>query len=67
MFILQNGIICVLFALAFLTGGILNAIYASENDNLHSDLCFVFGTGGDGEFCGQLKRVVAAEAASAVS
>ena len=33
LFILQNSIICVLFVLAFLAGGITNAIYASENDD----------------------------------
>ena len=53
LFILQNAIICVLFALAFLTGGILNAVYASENSNA--------------EFCRHLERAVAAQRASAVS
>ena len=66
VFILQNGIICVLFVLAFLGGGILNAIYASENGNLSFDLCSGSDTIDD-EFCNDLERVVAAEGASAVS
>ena len=65
LFILQNSISCVLFVLAFLAGGITNAIYASENSDLYTDLCFFSGT--VNEFCSDLKRVVAAEGASAVS
>ena len=67
VFILQNGVICVLFVLAFLTGGITNAFYASENGSLHFDLCIDFSTVDDDEFCNDLERVVAAEGASAVS
>ena len=66
-FILQNAIICVLFVVAFLIGGILNAVYASENGDLHFDLCFGFDSVEDDEFCRQLERVIAGEAASAVS
>ena len=66
LFISQNAIICVLFVLAFLAGGITNAIYASENGDLHFDLCFGFSTA-DVEFCNDLERVVAGEGASAVS
>ena len=66
VFILQNGITCVLFTLAFLAGGILNAIYASENGDLRYGLCFGFNTFDD-EFCRHLERVIAAETASAVS
>ena len=53
LFILQNAIICVLFALAFLAGGILNAVYAYEN--------------GHAEFCRHLEHAVATQSASAVS
>ena len=53
--------------LAFFTGGIVNAIYASENRDLHLDLCFGFNSVGDDEFCHQLGLVFAGEAASAVS
>ena len=66
LFILQNATICVLFAISFLVEGIFNAIYAADNGDLHSDLCFGFETG-EVEFCDDLKHVVAAEAASAVS
>ena len=66
VFILQNGIACVLFTLAFLAGGILNAIYASENGDLRFDLCFGVNTVDD-EFCHHLERVITAETASAVS
>ena len=62
---LQNGILIVLFGLSFCSGGIANAIYASDNGDLHTDLCF-FGNGGS-EFCSDLQRVVGTEAASAVS
>ena len=62
---LQNGITIALFGLAFLSGGISNAIYAAENGDLHTDLCF-FGSEGS-EFCSDLQRVVASEGASAVS
>ena len=48
-----------------LSGGIPNAIYASDNGDLHTDLCF-FGNE-DLEFCSDLERVVATEATSAVS
>ena len=67
LFILQNTIICVLFAFAFFTGGIVNAIYASENSDLHFDLCLSFDSVGDDELCRQLGSVAAAEGASAVS
>ena len=65
MFILQNIIICVLFAIAFLAGGIVNMDYASDNDTLHFILCFGIGAFDD-EFCDQLQRVDA-EHASGVS
>ena len=67
LFFLQNAIICVLFMLAFFAGGIVNAIYASENRDLHLDLCFGFNSVGDDEFCHQLGLAFAGEAASAVS
>ena len=67
LFILQNAISCVLCVLSFLAGGIINAVYASENGDLHFDLCFGFDSIEDDEFCRQLERVVAGEAASAVS
>ena len=67
LFILQNAISCVLCVLSFLAGGIINAIYASENDELHFDLCLSFNSVEDGEFCRQLEHVIAGEGASAVS
>ena len=67
MFILQNGIARVLFVFAFLAGGIANAFSASDNGNLHSNLCYGFNVVDDDEFCRQLEHVVAAEIASAVS
>ena len=63
--LLQNGILIVLFGLSFLSGGIANAVYAADNGDLHTDLCF-FGNA-DLEFCSDLQRVVGAEASSAVS
>ena len=65
VFILQSTIICVLLALAFLAAGVANAIYASENGDLHGDLC----SGGtiDDELCNHLEPIIGAQAASAVS
>ena len=40
-------------------------VFAADNGNLHTDLCF-FGSS-DSEFCSALERVVATEAASGVS
>ena len=62
---LQNIIVIVLFGLSFLSGGIANVVFAADNGNLHTDLCF-FGSS-DSEFCSALERVVATEAASGVS
>ena len=67
LFILQNVISCILFTFAFLAGGTLNAVYASENSDLHFDLCFGLDSVEDDEFCRQLEHVVAGEGASAVS
>ena len=67
LFILQNVISCVLLALAIFAGGIVNAIYAHENSNLHFDLCLSYDSVGDDELCPQLKSVTSAEVASAVS
>ena len=52
--------------LAFLAGGIVNAVYAAENDYLHIDLCDDSNTDDD-EFCDNLETVAIAEAACAVS
>ena len=65
IFILQNTILYVLFVLAFIAGGIVNAIYASENSNLHFDLCLSYDS--VDELCRQLERVAESEGASAVS
>ena len=62
---LQNIIVIILFGLSFLSGGIANVVFAADNGNLHTDLCF-FGSS-DAEFCSALQRVVATEAASGVS
>ena len=62
---LQNIIVIILFGLSFLSGGIANVVFAADNGNLHTDLCF-FGSS-DSEFCSALERVVATEAASGVS
>ena len=41
-------------------------IYASDNDDLHTDLClFIYGE--TPEFCSDLERVISTEAASGVS
>ena len=63
---LQNFIVIVLFGLSFLCGGIANVVFATDNGNLHTDLCRGFGSF-DSEFCSALERVVATEAASGVS
>ena len=62
---LQNAILVVLFGLSFLSGGIANVVYAADNGELHTDLCF-FGSSGT-EFCANLERVVATEGVSGVS
>ena len=62
---LQNIIVIVLFGLSFLSGGIANVVYAADNGELHTDLCF-FGSSGT-EFCANLERVVATEGVSGVS
>ena len=48
-----------------LSGGIVNYIYASDNRNLHGDLCSFHNS--DSEFCSGLERVEATETASGVS
>ena len=63
---LQNYIVIVLFGLSFLSGGIANVVFATDNGDLHRDLCISFGRL-NSEFCSALERVVATEAASGVS
>ena len=62
---LQNIIVIVLFGLSFLSGGIANVVFAADNGNLHTDICFFSRS--EPEFCSALERVVATEAASGVS
>ena len=62
----QNGVLCILFVLSLLAGGIVNAVYASDNNALFNEICtfeFAIPT----ESCEDFERVVATEAASAVS
>ena len=63
---LQNFIVIVLFGLSFLSGGIANVVFATDNGDLHSDLCIRFGRL-NSEICSALERVVATEAATGVS
>ena len=54
---------CVIFGLAFLSGGIASAVYAADNSDLHDRLCD-FSTSG---ICGDLGTVYRSEVATAVS
>ena len=63
---LQNAILVILFGLSLLLGGIANVVYAADNGDYHTDLCF-HGNAAGSEFCSDLERVVATEASSGVS
>ena len=65
---LQNYIVIVLFGLSFLSGGIANVVFTTDNGDLRSDLCDIRGFSSPGSgICRALDRVVATEAASGVS
>ena len=54
-----------MFGLAFLSGAITNAVYASDNIDLYYDLeCDYYY---DNDFCEDLERVYSSEASAAVS
>ena len=73
MYLLQNAILCGVFALSFLAGGVANAVYADDN----ADLVLKYREGCEfindydftelKEFCKDLKRVRDSQAAAAVS
>ena len=54
---------CVIFGLAFLSGGIASAVYAADNSDLHDRFCDFSSSG----ICGDLETVYQSEAATAVS
>ena len=62
-FSLQNAIMCVMFGLALLSGGIASGVYAADNSDLHDSICGFSSSGG----CGDLETVYQSEAATAVS
>ena len=56
--------LCVLFGLALLAGGLVNFVYAAENRDLHRDACLLR----ESEICNDdLERVVDTETALGVS
>ena len=77
LYLLQNAILCGVFALSFLAGGVVNAIYADDNADLvlkRRELCEYVDevtayrdlTEFE-EFCEDIKRVRDSQAAAAVS
>ena len=65
-FLFQNALVCVIFAISLLAGGIANAVYAADNSDHHFDLCAsTFRS--DIEDCEHLETVYQSEAAATVS
>jgi len=59
-------LLCIIFGVCFLAGGIANAVYASDNADLYDDHC----TGSlrdDIEICEDLETVYGSQAAATVS
>ena len=54
---------CVIFGLAFLSGGIASAVYAADNSDFHDSFCDFSSSG----VCGDLETIYQSEAATAVS
>ena len=65
----QSSVFCIFFTLALLAGAVTNAVYATDNEQLHSDICspIIFDYDGADKFCKHLQRVTDSEIASAVS
>ena len=63
--LLQNAALCIVFALAFFSGGMANAVFANQNADNVDDTTFVCGY--DLDACNDLKQVRDSEVATAVS
>ena len=62
--LLQNAILCVVFGLAFLSGGIPSAVYGADNSDFHSSICSGFSTSA---YCEDLEKLYASQFVTAVS
>ena len=69
--LLQNAVLCILFGISLLAGGISNSVYSSDNrDDYDNSLCSYtnrYYVNVVDEVCDDLQTVYEAEAAAAVS
>ena len=67
-FSLQNALVCLVFVLALLSGGIANAKYASDNqDDYNNSPCSYDSEYYHNDICEDAETLYSAEAATAVS
>lgn len=60
----QNAILCAVFGLAFLSGGVPTAVYATNNSDFHRSICSAFATSA---YCEDLETVYISQFVAAVS
>ena len=71
VFLLQNMVICVVFALCLFAGGVVSALYSADDHQLSPDICATSEAGklneDDREICTSILEVKISQGISAVS